>query len=311
MRTFLAMTSIVLTVSVLGAQQPPELVRYAALARVAEAPVAAQYTMSLALENKLVKGAPYSAEVETEAVQTLADGNRIVKRTTGRVYRDSQGRIRREEDQASGQPRITIFDPVADVTYTLDPERKLAFKSNTAVSAIVLKEVQNLTSTRRMVEKAAQANDAAKADAEKVQAAKDAEKVKAAPAEAAGRGGRGAGGGARGGFGAVVGPRARAMAGDLREETLQATTIEGVRAQGTRRTTTIPARAIGNELPINVVSEEWTSPELQVLVMTKHSDPRTGESTYRMRNINRSEPYASLFQVPADYTIRESGFRRQ
>jgi hypothetical protein len=42
-----------------------------------------------------------------------------------------------------------------------------------------------------------------------------------------------------------------------------------------------------------------------VVVMTKHSDPRFGESSYRLTNINRSEPAKSLFEVPADYTIKE------
>jgi len=56
--------------------------------------------------------------------------------------------------------------------------------------------------------------------------------------------------------------------------------------------------------------EEWTSPELQVLVLTEHKDPRDGDSTYLLTNINRSEPASALFEVPADYTIRQTGIRR-
>jgi hypothetical protein len=52
------------------------------------------------------------------------------------------------------------------------------------------------------------------------------------------------------------------------------------------------------------VSEEWFSPELQVLVLTKHSDPRVGETTYRLGNISRTEPAKSLFELPAGYTIK-------
>jgi hypothetical protein len=81
-------------------------------------------------------------------------------------------------------------------------------------------------------------------------------------------------------------------------------TIEGMNARGTRITTTIPAGAIGNEQPIRVVSEEWFSPDLQVLVLTKHSDPRSGETTYTLSNIVRAEPDRSLFEIPADYTRR-------
>ena len=92
-------------------------------------------------------------------------------------------------------------------------------------------------------------------------------------------------------------------ADDIRVQTLPERTIEGVRAQGVRRTTTIAAGSIGNELPIESVSEEWTSPDLKVLVLTEHRDPRMGTSTYRVTNINRAEPDAYLFEVPADYTV--------
>ena len=93
-------------------------------------------------------------------------------------------------------------------------------------------------------------------------------------------------------------------------EVLPARNIEGVMAEGRRITRTIPAGAIGNEQPIVSVTEEWRSPELQVLVMTRTSDPRTGESVYRLQNITRAEPNGSWFEVPADYTIRETGVRR-
>jgi hypothetical protein len=76
-------------------------------------------------------------------------------------------------------------------------------------------------------------------------------------------------------------------------------------ATGTRTTTTLPAGEIGNAQEIKVVSEQWFSDELQVLVMTKHSDPRSGETIYRLTNILRAEPDPSLFTVPADYTIQE------
>jgi hypothetical protein len=91
--------------------------------------------------------------------------------------------------------------------------------------------------------------------------------------------------------------------------TLAPRTLEGVRVEG-RATTTIAAGAIGNELPIVAVSEEWTSPDLQVLVLTQRKDPRNGDSSYRLVNVVRREPDPSLFQVPADYTVKETGIRR-
>jgi hypothetical protein len=80
--------------------------------------------------------------------------------------------------------------------------------------------------------------------------------------------------------------------------------IEGVTVKGTRTTTVIPAGAIGNEQPITVTSEEWFSPDLKVLVMTKHADPRSGETTYRLTTIARGEPIPSLFELPAGVTIK-------
>lgn len=79
--------------------------------------------------------------------------------------------------------------------------------------------------------------------------------------------------------------------------------IEGVQAEGTRTTVTIPAGQVGNERDINIVSERWYSPELQVTVLSKRSDPRTGESVYKLTNINRSEPLHSMFEIPPDYTV--------
>jgi hypothetical protein len=90
-------------------------------------------------------------------------------------------------------------------------------------------------------------------------------------------------------------------------ESLGKRVIEGIAAEGTRTIVTIPAGQVGNELPIQVVSESWFSPELQVVVMSKNSDPRMGETSYRLTGINRSEQSRSLFEVPADYKIEEGG----
>src|SRR5215831_13389401 len=70
------------------------------------------------LEPSVVKGAPYSADVVNESIQVLSDGNRIVHRSTSRVYRDGEGRTRREEDRPSGSPSVVISDPVAGSSWT-------------------------------------------------------------------------------------------------------------------------------------------------------------------------------------------------
>ena len=95
-----------------------------------------------------------------------------------------------------------------------------------------------------------------------------------------------------------------ATKGETTKEDLGEQTIEGVLAKGTRTTTILPAGAVDNEQSIRIVSEEWFSPDLQVLVLTRHSDPRVGETTYRLLNVTRTEPAPSLFELPAGYTVK-------
>jgi hypothetical protein len=81
--------------------------------------------------------------------------------------------------------------------------------------------------------------------------------------------------------------------------------VNGISAQGTRTTRTIPAGVMGNEKPLVITVERWYSPDLQLNVLIKRSDPRTGDNVFQLTNIVRSEPDASLFQVPSDYTVKQ------
>ena len=81
---------------------------------------------------------------------------------------------------------------------------------------------------------------------------------------------------------------------------------EGVEAEGTRTRTVIPAGEIGNEREIEIVSERWYSPELQVVVSSRHSDPRLGETSYRLQNLSRGEPDKALFEVPAGFKVSDT-----
>lgn len=259
--------------------------------------------MRVPLESKAVKGAPYSAQIEIESIQMLSDGNRIVHRTSGRVYRDAAGRIRREEDQPSGQPTILIFDPEAGVSYSLDIEKRFAWKTTAPAATEIAKKLVQLKLQLDVVKKLAAEKEVAAAkrrepDGADVQRRREEEKRKAEVEAMAAK---------------LGGGRGRIEPAHMSEDTVEglgSRTMEGVRAEGIKRTITIHAGAIGNELPIKVVSEEWTSPELQVLVLTQHSDPRMGQSSYRMLGINRAEPNPTLFQVPSDYIIRETGIKK-
>jgi hypothetical protein len=102
--------------------------------------------------------------------------------------------------------------------------------------------------------------------------------------------------------GAMV--KQRAMA-NLKTDDLGTQVIDGLAVQGKRITRTIPAAQAGSERDIEVVTETWTSPELQMVVMSKTSDPRFGDSVYKLTNISRAEPDPALFTVPSDYQVQQ------
>ena len=90
---------------------------------------------------------------------------------------------------------------------------------------------------------------------------------------------------------------------NAKKESLGKQTIEGVEAEGTRTTIEIPAGQIGNDKPIFIVTEKWFAPELQTVVLSKHTDPFIGEVIFRLSNIKLGEPAPELFKVPANYTF--------
>jgi hypothetical protein len=233
-----------------------------------------------------VKNAPYRADQITENTQTLGDGTRIHNEHQVTIYRDSQGRVRRETPE-----QISIWDPNSGVGYTLDTKSMTAGKMQVSVSVGPGNSGNVGFSVRTQTGTASSAMVAGGGDNIRVL------KTLTTPA------GDLEGGPMTAAFGRVE--TKGALAGATNKESLGTRIMEGVGAQGDRQTNTIEAGAIGNDRPIQVVSERWYSPDLQVDVMTRHSDPRTGEEMVRLINISRAEPDSSLFQVPAGYQITE------
>lgn len=95
--------------------------------------------------------------------------------------------------------------------------------------------------------------------------------------------------------------------GLLKIESLGTQTINGVAAEGTRTTHIIPAGQIGNEKPLQIVSERWYSADLQIVLKSTRTDPRFGTTTYTVTNLQRTEPAATLFTVPSEYTVQTGG----
>ncbi|HEX4948460.1 MAG TPA: energy transducer TonB [Blastocatellia bacterium] len=375
-----------------------------------------QYSFSTSVDGKVVKGKPYSADAVTEHIQVLSDGNRIVRRSTASVARDSEGRTRQEATVMAFGPlaeamrdlprHVTIYDPVAGTTYMLNPKDKTASKvgavmirkveGKPATSAAPKAETNAAPGTQRVsggvlqgnairkvqppypaVAKAAGAEGAVQVavtvnengEVTSTEAVTGHPLLKEAATEAARQwkfkqtelngqpvkvqgvltfnftleGGASKEAREKAELKAVAGERAAleirgkmleemaaAAAGEhrmihlapgagqdfrfvtndkkyeTRKESLGKQTIEGVECEGTRNVMTIPAGEMGNELPINVVTETWYSPDLQVTVLRKFNDPRYGEDIYRLTNVNRAEPAKELFEVPSDYTIKET-----
>jgi hypothetical protein len=277
----LCLCALAATGQTTGATHAPDAGQTATImaTRIGEGPHVAAFGVAGGAAGPTVAGAPYSAQVQTQHVQALVDGNRIIETTQGSVARDSKGRVRRDEalsgfpgTQGDAPHLVFIDDPVAGVHWNLDAHSKTAFKMpfvrvpptpggapfNVSVppppgpdkvffySSDVMPKANVHIMTR-----------------------------------------------------AQVLPDSQGAKTDLGTDT-----VEGVKAQGTKVTRTIPAGTIGNEQPLVITTETWYSPDLKVLVMSKTSDPRIGETTYRLTDIQRAEPAADLFEVPADYTIK-------
>lgn len=241
----------------------------------------------MSFDGRVVKGAPYSAQAITESTRSLGDGNRIKHKNSASVYRDSEGRTRRDQELGAvgpwamtGDPQQTVFinDPVAGVNYVLDPRSRIArkmppFRFSVAPSAVSISSPGGIAAKAKI-----------RIEGSMIAAAAPPPPPAGASVET---------------YKTPGNPR------DRKTESLGKQVVEGVEAEGTRTTLTIPAGEIGNEQPILIVWEKWYSPELQAVVMSKHSDPLVGETIYRLTNISRGEQARSLFDVPADYTIKE------
>jgi hypothetical protein len=88
---------------------------------------------------------------------------------------------------------------------------------------------------------------------------------------------------------------------DQNTKPLGAKKIEDIEVVGTRITKTIPAGAIGNDRDIVITHETWYSPELKLVLLSTQDDPRFGQTTYSLTNIQRGEPSKALFQVPTGH----------
>lgn len=254
--------------------------------------------LSLANSTKVIKNQPFSAEAVSESVQVLTDGNRITKSSTVKMFRDSEGRYRREPvnnknansrftTNKSGlfsfygiQGSISIFDPVDSVRYTLNPSNKTAQKYNINKKTTGIYEFFGDKTVSGQLKKVEidESNKTAEGQY-KLKVAEGQYKL------------------------AIIENEVSSMNKNVKSELLGTKVIEGVQAEGTRTVRTISAGVVGNELPIDVTYESWYSKELDLILYSLEYDPRYGEQIYRLVNLDRSEPDISLFSVPSDYKL--------
>jgi len=241
-----------------------------------------------------IAGAPFTADATTEFTQVLADGNRIEQRYSTSVARDGRGRTRREQE-------LALVGPLAVLTSKIYSPARGGRGTQLWVTPSAPKEPQRLVVISDPVEHVSytlyeERKEALRSAPLKVQKLEELQlldaKLKRAEADK---------------LQAVEAAKRGAQQGEVAED-LGTRQIEGVSARGTRTTTTIPAGEIGNLAPINLVTERWFSDELGMAVRITRSDPRSGETVYRLTNIVRAEPPPDLFTVPSDYKIIEPAY---
>jgi len=260
---------------------------------------------------EIIKNAPYTAEAVTESVQVLADGNRIVRKSTALLARDGVGRTRQER-KGDGRAGVYIHDPIDGRSIVLDETARTAIRlprlpappeppaapagiAPTAppappapplpgVAGKPVKEVEVQPGRVIVKRRTGERNEDVQVEVIRI-AGNEAGALAPMP---------------------PLPPLTLPLVPRGKGETkpLGSRDFDGVKAEGTLTSYTIPAGQVGNEKPIVVTTERWFSPELHVVVFARTSDPRAGETTYRLTNVKRGEPPADLFKVPADYRPR-------
>ena len=289
------------------------------------------------IQEKIVKGVPFSADATSESVQMMFDGNKIVRTVKSGLFRDGEGRFRREEMPkpvgvgtfVETPKSISIFDPVAGLKFFLNSSSKTV-RQEEIKNKKFEQEKRQQENAKRQEENIKRQEEKAKRQEADVKRQLKLEKQKENSNENSNSNSNDDDGkktnpsktktltGARQPEKSQIPispkmPNAPSISllakGEVKTESLGTRKIEGVEAEGTRSTKTILAGEIGNERTFEIVYERWFSKDLQLIVFSKYTDPRFGEQIYQLTNIKRSEPDAELFKVPADYRVDDNSWK--
>ncbi|PSH05705.1 MAG: hypothetical protein CXZ00_00765 [Acidobacteria bacterium] len=268
-----------------------------------------------------ISGKPLFAEFVTVHHQSFTDGNRISHTTTSTIHRDAEGRIRRESQLSiAGIPSgvstssfITIVDHCLGYGYILDPQENVAhrYELNGAgpsyVARVSAKGKGNALAAPESPSAPAAPSTGGQShwhlhslrnqppldslDAGLSTSSKDlfssvleGNSISSTPA-------------------VRIDQPFLAAPNPVRTENLGEQTILGFVAHGTRVITTLPAGQIGNDRPIDIISEQWFAPEVALVMRSMHRDPWAGEFTTTVAKVTRRDQPAALFEIPENYKI--------
>lgn len=229
----------------------------------------------LEFERTVVVDRPFSATLITESHQRMPDGSFSTKTTTSLIYRDEKGRTRRDwlAEPASANAlesavvkRSVINDPLTGFTYALEHRANVAQRTG-----FVGVPPQRAAATQ-------------------TRATQPPSRDQMLPLPSR--------------SGTENNLQTGKTTGSLGQtpEVIGVRDVEGILAEGTRLTLIRPAKA-ENEQPVEIVTERWYAPSIEAVVLVKRTDPRAGETTYRLTNIKRVEPAKDLFTVPQNYKL--------
>lgn len=225
-----------------------------------------------------VQSQPYTAELKTTTVQTLANGATITRISTEVHAVDSQKRTFNSSTQtqfSADQPEITwatVNDPVENTQANWNSQTKTAQVLKLPPEAQRHGCWASDSGNTHM-------NYGPETPQTPAEAAAMRERIKTIMAASPQR------------------PSVPTM------EDLGTTTIEGVEVQGQRWTSVIRVGQIGNDRELINTSENWFAPSLGLNLRTLSDSLQGGKTTTEVTRLDLSEPPLATFQPPEGYEV--------
>jgi hypothetical protein len=279
---------------------------------LSQAPSAQSANIPLRNPTKPVQHQPYTVELKTTTVHSLANGTTITRESTEIRAEDSQHRSLFSHTHAfpiGGRQRIStmvhIEDPVEGTRITWD-----SLKEEATVLRLPPKDQQHgcwqSDSGNMRIDygpaRPVSGGQTGVTSSSPVVVSMGGTSETVPANQAADISSVGVGGG-MGSIGALAAGSPRLAHNPPQAEDLGTAIIEGVEVRGRRFTQTIPAGQIGNDQPLVSTTESWTAPNLGIALRSVRDDPQSGKSTTEVVRVDLSDPPLSTFQPPEGYRV--------